>query len=63
MNIMAIVEFVKVHWLDICTVITSIIGIASIVVRFTPTKSDDVILGKIISFVGKYIALNPAPKA
>ena len=56
--IMGIVEFVKVHWLDICTIITSVIGIASIIVRLTPTPKDDAVLAKIIAFLSKYIALN-----
>ena len=58
MNILAIVEFVKLHWMDICTVITSVIGIASIIVKLTPTLKDDTVLLAIIKFLGKYIALN-----
>jgi hypothetical protein len=62
MNIMAIVEFVKLHWVDICSIITSIIGLASIIVKLTPTLKDDNILLAIVKFIGKYIALNtPTP--
>lgn len=57
-QIMAIVEWVKANWLQIVQVITSIIGVASIIVKMTPTQKDDAILGKIIAFVSKYIALN-----
>lgn len=53
-----IVDFVKTHWVDICTIITSIIGIASIIVKLTPSQKDDAVLGKIIAFISKYIALN-----
>ena len=38
--------------------IVQIIGIASIVVRFTPTLKDDDALKGIVKFLGKYIALN-----
>lgn len=62
-EIQSIIAFVQAHWLDISNVIVSVIGIASIIVRLTPTQKDDAILGKIIAFVGKYIALNPTPKA
>lgn len=62
MNIMAIVEFVKNNWLEIAQVITSIIGIASIIVKLTPTPKDDAILAKIIAFISKYIALNKPVK-
>lgn len=61
-TIMAVVNFVKDNWLAIAQVITSIIGIASIIVRLTPSTKDDAILGKIIAFLSKWIALNPTPK-
>ena len=57
-SIMAIVEFVKLHLVDITTVIAYVIAIASIVVKVTPTQKDDAVLAKIIAFIGKYIALN-----
>lgn len=34
------------------------IGLASVIVRFTPTLDDDVWLKKVIRFVGKFVALN-----
>lgn len=58
MNIGVVVQFVQEHWLDICNVIVSIIGIASIIVKITPTPKDDAVLAKIVAFVSKYIALN-----
>ena len=57
-QIMVIVEWVKTNWLQIAQVITSIIGIASIIVKMTPSKIDDAWLDKIVKFIGKYIALN-----
>lgn len=59
MNIMVVVEFFKNHGVELLQIATSVIGIASIVVKLTPTPKDDVILAKILAFVGKYIALNP----
>lgn len=58
MDIMAIVSFFKDHWQDIANLIAYVIAGASIIVKLTPTQKDDAILGKIIAFVGKYIALN-----
>jgi hypothetical protein len=57
-QILAIVNYIKANWVDICTVVTSIIGVASIVVKLTPSLKDDTVLQKIVAFVGKYIALN-----
>ena len=42
----------------IIALIVQIIGIASIVVKFTPTLKDDDALKGIVRFLGKYIALN-----
>jgi hypothetical protein len=53
-----IIAWVQAHWLDIASIITSIIGAASIIVKLTPTLKDDTILQKIVAFIGKYIALN-----
>ena len=58
MNIMAIVEWIKANWAQIAEVITSIIGVASIIVKLTPSQKDDAILSKIMAFLSKYIALN-----
>jgi len=38
------------------------IALSSIIVKLTPTQKDDAILAKIVGFIGKYVALNPAPK-
>lgn len=36
----------------------ALIALASVIVKLTPTQKDDTILGKVVSFVGKFIALN-----
>jgi hypothetical protein len=63
MDAAGIVEFIKANWMDIVFAYTSLVTIASIVVKFTPTKKDNEILEKITSFVGKWIALNKVDKS
>ena len=59
MNIVAtIIAFVQAHWTDMLAIITQVIGVASIIVRFTPTLKDDDVLKGVIRFIGKYVALN-----
>ena len=53
-----IISWVTGNWGSIATAIAYVIAIASIIVKLTPTQKDDAVLGKIIAFVGKYIALN-----
>ncbi len=55
---MNIVTWVTTHWAEIAQAIAAIIGVASIIVKLTPTLKDDTVLQNIIAFVGKYIALN-----
>lgn len=59
MNIITtVIGYVQNNWTDLVAIITQTIGIASIIVRFTPTLKDDDVLKGIIRFVGKYVALN-----
>lgn len=53
-----IILWVKAHWLDVTTVVAYVIAAASVIVKLTPTQKDDAILGKVVAFLGKYIALN-----
>jgi len=55
---MEIVKWFVENWASIAQVIAMVIGIASIIVRLTPTLADDNILLPIVKFLGKYIALN-----
>jgi len=43
---------------EIIALYLALIGVASIIVKFTPTLKDDTVLKSIIRFVGKFIALN-----
>lgn len=56
--ISSIIAYVQNNWLDIVTIYTSIVGVASIIVKLTPTLKDDDVLKWIVRFLGKYIALN-----
>ena len=55
---MEIVNWLASNWKDLAEVIAMVIGIASVIVRLTPTLKDDNILLPIVKFLGKYIALN-----
>ena len=57
-QILGIINAVKNNWAEIASVIASIIGAASIIVKLTPTLKDDNFLLPIVKFIGKYIALN-----
>lgn len=59
MNIIAsIIPWLQAHWQDIIQIYLQVIGIASIIVKLTPTLKDDDVLKGIIRFMGKYLALN-----
>jgi hypothetical protein len=58
MDIMAIVTWFQLHWVDIINVLTGLIAVASIIVKLTPTIKDDNFLLAVIKFLSKYIALN-----
>ena len=55
--------WVQAHWADtILPGYLAIVGLASWVVRLTPSLKDDTVLLAIIKFVAKYLAINtPAP--
>lgn len=58
MDISGIIAWVTGNWASIIELWLKIIGVASIVVKLTPTLKDDDVLKGIIRFVGKYLALN-----
>ena len=53
-----IVSYVSTNWADIVSIYLQVIGVASIIVKLTPTLKDDDVLKNILRFLGKYIALN-----
>jgi len=58
MDISGIVAWITSNWDDILKVYLSIVGLASIIVKLTPTLKDDDVLKGIVRFLGKYVALN-----
>ena len=58
MDIAGIVSWFTVNWDEIIKVYLQVIGVASIIVKLTPTLKDDDVLKNILRFLGKYIALN-----
>lgn len=53
-----IISWVTTNWVKIVEVYLAVIGLASVIVKLTPTLRDDTILQSIVSFIGKWIALN-----
>lgn len=56
--ITGIVTWVKLNWDNVIALYLAVVGVASIVVKLTPTIKDNEMLEKIIKFVAKYISLN-----
>ena len=52
------VDTIIKNWASIAELIAAIIGIASLIVKITPTLKDDNFLLPIIKFIGKFIALD-----
>ena len=55
---MEVVNWIVAHIDDIIAIYLGLVGVASVIIKLTPTLKDDTILKSIIRFVGKYIALN-----
>jgi hypothetical protein len=52
------ITWVQAHWQDMIQIYLAVIGLASVIVKLTPTLKDDSVLLGIIKFVAKYLALN-----
>ena len=50
--------WVSTNWSTIVEMYLAAIGLASIIVKLTPTLKDDDALKWVIKFLGKYVALN-----
>ncbi len=46
------------HKLDLIQIYFGVVGVASLIIKLTPTVKDDAWLKKILRFTGKFIALN-----
>lgn len=41
-------EWLNEHWKDILSIITGVIGVATLVVKLTPTQKDDTVLSRVV---------------
>ncbi len=55
-HITSALAWLKAHWTEILALWTGIIGAAEIIVKWTDTKKDDVILGKVRAAAVKLIS-------
>ncbi len=55
---MEIVSWITANWASLVQLYLAIVGVASIIVKLTPTVKDDNILKGFLRFAGKFIALN-----
>ena len=55
---MGIVSWITSNWGELAKILLQVIGLASVVVKLTPTLKDDNILKGVVRFLGRYIALN-----
>ncbi len=55
---MEIINWFATNWSNILNIYLATVGLASVIVKITPTLKDDTILKAIIRFMGKIIALN-----
>ena len=55
----SIIAWFQAHSADLLQLLLAVIGLASVIVKLTPSPKDDEILGKIKKFISKFIALNP----
>jgi hypothetical protein len=51
-------EWIQENWVNITAVIGSTVTLASLIVKITPSKSDDEVLDKVIGVLNA-LALNP----
>lgn len=52
-------EWIQAHWKDILAIIGSVVALASLIVKITPTQKDDNILAKIIKILAALSLYNP----
>ena len=52
------IQWVITHKVDLIQIYIGTVGVASIIIKLTPTVKDDTILKKILKITGRYISLN-----
>ena len=58
MDIVGTISWIQNNWDNAIAIYLQIVGLASIIVKITPTLKDDDVLKNVVRFVGKYVALN-----
>lgn len=58
MDISGIISWVTANYVELVKLVLQVIGLASIIVKLTPTLKDDDVLKNLLRFLGKYVALN-----
>lgn len=53
-----IIVWIGTHTGELIGIYLGLVGVASIIVKLTPTLKDDTVLKNIVRFMGKFIALN-----
>lgn len=53
-----VISYIQTNWANIIQVYLAIVGLASVIVKLTPTLKDDTVLLSVTKFVAKFIALN-----
>lgn len=53
-----LINWIQSNWGEVVTGYLAIVGLASWIVKLTPTLKDDDVLKNIVRFLGKYIAVN-----
>ncbi len=51
-------EWIITNWVELVKGYLALIGVASVIIKITPTVKDDAWLKKYLKFTGKVIALN-----
>ena len=53
-----IITWIQTNWVNVVAIYSGIVTVASIIVKMTPTLSDDDALLAIVKWIAKYLALN-----
>lgn len=54
-----IIAWCSEHWQDVLAIIAGVIGVATVIVKLTPTQKDDSVLAKIIKVLSALSLVNP----
>ena len=46
------------HWQDVLAIIGGVVGVATVIVKLTPTQKDDAVLGKLIAVLSALSLVN-----